>query len=286
MVVGFCLGEWRFMNGEIAQRVSVVCFGNADLSGQKSTFPIGHSTFQFCNQVHFVQVHPTGDRKKEIVIAEDYPHWIEYLKSRDVKILRLHHVSSGKNSKGLDDRRTAGFVSGGGRWLIEAVRDGISDIWETRWEVTDRDNKEKKIWKVTYGEIAQNWKMGATNFVSTNEAYDALKNAIVDIKNFAMTQNVGEYWVKTFNLALDCLKSSEPLDLVYHKDLIPKGLFEWKACQLLAAAQPAFVFGGMGSWNDMGFQGELRGEYERVSAVLFKDIIIAILSAVNSACLK
>jgi hypothetical protein len=38
---------------------------------------------------------------------------------------------------------------------------------------------------------------------------------------------------------------------------------------MLKAAMSAWVFGGMGSWNDMGFPGETQKEYEQVSDKLF-----------------
>jgi hypothetical protein len=42
-----------------------------------------------------------------------------------------------------------------------------------------------------------------------------------------------------------------------------------EAKQLLASAQAAWVFGGMGSWNDLGFDGSDQQEYTALSDELF-----------------
>ena len=42
------------------------------------------------------------------------------------------------------------------------------------------------------------------------------------------------------------------------------------AAQLLGAAQSAWVFGGMGSWNDLGFEGEDQALYDRLSEELYR----------------
>jgi hypothetical protein len=45
---------------------------------------------------------------------------------------------------------------------------------------------------------------------------------------------------------------------------------------MLDAAQSAWVFGGMGSWNDLGFAGAEQKEYERVSKHLYAALTDAI----------
>lgn len=44
----------------------------------------------------------------------------------------------------------------------------------------------------------------------------------------------------------------------------------------------AWVFGGMGSWDDMGFAGEAQKEYETVSKKLFQTLNEAIAVAASS----
>jgi hypothetical protein len=54
------------------------------------------------------------------------------------------------------------------------------------------------------------------------------------------------------------------------------------AKQLLGAAQHGWVFGAMGSWNDIGFQGQDGEEYLQVSDQLYDLLNRAICAAVNS----
>ncbi len=52
---------------------------------------------------------------------------------------------------------------------------------------------------------------------------------------------------------------------------------------MLAACQKAWVFGGMGSWNDMGFDGEDQKDYVRLSEALFQALNAAIVAAANAS---
>jgi hypothetical protein len=52
---------------------------------------------------------------------------------------------------------------------------------------------------------------------------------------------------------------------------------------LLEACQTAWVFGGMGSWNDLWFEGEDQGIYERVSERLFEAVNAGIEQAATSS---
>lgn len=55
-----------------------------------------------------------------------------------------------------------------------------------------------------------------------------------------------------------------------------------EAATLLDACQKAWVFGCMGSWNDMGFDGENQKTYDRVSERLFQAVNVAIEQAATS----
>lgn len=72
----------------------------------------------------------------------------------------------------------------------------------------------------------------------------------------------------------------------YHKDLYFPGSLSKTSEAMLDAAQSAWVFGGMGSWNDMTFDGEERREYEAASEELFTAVNNAICVAANESCRK
>ena len=52
---------------------------------------------------------------------------------------------------------------------------------------------------------------------------------------------------------------------------------------LLDACQSAWVFGGMGSWNDLAFDGEAQAEYERTSQTLVLTLTDVIQAAANAS---
>lgn len=72
----------------------------------------------------------------------------------------------------------------------------------------------------------------------------------------------------------------EPDGEGFHRDLYP-GRKIPAVSDLLNACQHGWVFGGMGSWNDIGFDGAEGQEYNRVSEQLFRVIPIAITAAVE-----
>jgi len=68
----------------------------------------------------------------------------------------------------------------------------------------------------------------------------------------------------------------------YHPDMFPPTAYGRPARRLLAMATRADVFGGMGSWNDLGFEpGEATREYEEISAELYATVAAAFVAAVN-----
>ncbi|MBW3624663.1 MAG: hypothetical protein KY468_14755 [Armatimonadetes bacterium] len=64
--------------------------------------------------------------------------------------------------------------------------------------------------------------------------------------------------------------------------MLPEEGYSLLARQLLATATQAYVFGGMGSWNDIGFEGSLQREYEKVSADLYEVIKVTTIMVPNS----
>jgi len=142
------------MQETIAQIVALVLFGNQYLSGSPVTdFWPNSSVFQFDATVRFVILSGQSVTRVETEIAPDPMAWFDWLKAEGIIGLRLHCVPKSKTPK--EDRMQAGFAGGGGRWLIEAVRDTeTSDFWEARWQVGDRQTSDRKIWIVTYGRIA------------------------------------------------------------------------------------------------------------------------------------
>ena len=132
------------MTGILAQTISLTSFGNEYLlNGKLNDFFPNHSAFEHCSTVQFIAKKKENffSSKKETIVAENPEIWFELLKKENCKKLRLYFQSSK-----VDDYKSAGFVGGGGDWLIEAVYKNHSDFWINKWE----PDREKNAWKVNY----------------------------------------------------------------------------------------------------------------------------------------
>lgn len=269
------------MNGPIAQIVALTCYGNAFLAGEppERFFP-ANSTCQFCERVTFVTLNKNIFGKvKEVEIASSPEAFFANLKSRGARGIRLSQAP--QNNPRIADRLSAGFVGGGGTWTMEVLfpRE-LSECWIARWEVSNQKAPDRRIWRVTYGRLSQ----GKSRPLAAREltpAIQELEESLKDIRTFSERQKLDAF-TKSFAEALDTIATKGAARHGYHQDLAPPGFLSDQAALLLDACQSAWVFGGMGSWSDLGFAGEDQKTYERVSDRLFQAVNSAISAAATS----
>jgi len=268
------------MDGITAQIVALTCHGNAYLSGQEtdSFFP-NNSTCGFCEQVNFVLLHKSLFGKiKQQEYAKTPDEWFVKLKTLHAKGIRLSIKP--ENNPHIPDRISSAAVGGGGVWTMEVIYPQYhSEFWISRWEGHDLNAPDKRIWRVTYGRIA----FGKT---LEDEPHDLAEinakftKALREIHSFADKHN--NSFKKYFADALETLDSQGAILHGHGKGLAPTGFLSSEALTILDACQTAWVFGGMGSWNDLSFEGDDQKEYERVSDQLFQILNEAIAAAANS----
>jgi hypothetical protein len=175
----------------------------------------------------------------------------------------------------------AGFAGGAGTWLIETNFGNNSHYWQKRWQVTNKDAKDNKIWEVNYARTVE--KFGVTNQqVDIEQTLIYLKGTIKEMINFCIKQDLSN-WLDTFEKAYNIFSELTPNKHYYHQDLIVIRNYSLSAQQLLFSAANAWVFGGMGWWNDMGFiDEEVQKKYLLHSQQLYEQIILAIIATTNS----
>jgi hypothetical protein len=265
------------MTGILAQTISITSFGNEYLKGwELSNFYPENSTFQFCKSVDFREIKKKNifTSKKEIIVANTPIEWFIYLKKNGCKRLQLYYQTE-KN----DDYKSAGFVGGGGNWFIKCVYEKYSDFWISNWN-HNNDLKEKP-WLVTYEKAAENQVIINQSF-DVIETANKLKDILERITEFAYKETT-ENWGKIFEKSIETLNDKNPETDFYHTDLIVSKNYQLKNRQLLMSASKAFVFGGMGSWNDMWFENEeVEEKYNSLSSELYAAIMKAIGSAINN----
>lgn len=271
------------MTGTLAQPISIASYGNHFLRNGLETdnFERTNSTFQFCNKVDFRDFKKPFllGKPKEIVVATNPSEWFRLLKNQQCQRLRLYYQKPSDSS--LPSYKLAGFVGGGGTWFIEAVYEKFSNYWTSRWDVTRKDAPDSKIWTVNYGLTIKEQKTSDKQ-ADLGILRDNLDRTLQEIAVFAFKQNLKSFG-KIFDDSRKTLTSVAPQEDYYHKDLVKLEHYSVRAKQILFAAASAWVFGGMGSWNDLGFDNKDDNEqYERLSTQLFDCINDSLVGSINS----
>ena len=269
------------MNGELAQLIAITSYGNAFLSTGiiEDNFYPGNSTFQFCHTVTFYDHKEKwiGKGTRSDLVASNPIEWFRMLKQEGCQHMRLFHTRNTSIPFG-PEHKLAGFVGGGGVWLIELIYDGHSMFVNKHWDVAKPDDPNKHIWGVEYHRLAEAMPTEDQHY-TIDKMRAGLGSTLQAIALFARNNNM-ENWAAWFDKAYSMLHQLEPEEQFYHQDLLPTEHYSLEARQLLFAAAQSWVFGGMGSWNDQSPDDQ--ETYDRLSGELYDAINRSIVAAVNS----
>lgn len=271
------------MTGIVQQMITLVGYGNHYLNNGKlpSDFFPKNPAFRFCNTVSFIDLkeNASSASSQNKPIAEDPVAWMNYLKNKGCQKLRLYFQYSGNQD--FPDYKSAGMVGGGGYWYIEANYGTVCDVWASRWEVTRQNDTDQNIWSVSYGLLEDN--QPPTDLpCNLNVIKEVTAERLSAIAAFASREKLDNY-KEIFEKALSVLESSTPAENDNQKQMIPQENYSLLARQLLFSADTAWVFGGMGSWNDLYFKDKsIQQSYEELSYKLYDNICVNILSSINS----
>jgi hypothetical protein len=271
------------VTGQLVQAVALTAWGNAALRGHPAYVPgrflARNSSCRFCAAVRFILRVSDDPERRVLRHAPDPDAWFEHLLAEGVTRLRLHYVSSAPpDAPPADsDRMMAAFIGGGGRWLIEGVQPDRSDWWEAEWELVEPRPADDRIWRVTWGMPADvpaaadpspDPEAVRARFATTLEAIAAFARA-----------HAADNFARAFEEGRGYLTADDPptMDI----DVFPPDTASPTARRLLAAAGAAWVFGGMGSWNDLDFDGADGERYDRLSGDLYALINAAVVAAIN-----
>jgi len=251
--------------------------GNAALSGRDvSAFYPNDPIFRFSASLDFMSPRETGPLKQ---VAHGPADWFEKLKKRKCRGLRLHNAPMQQNQKlgHIDDRLLVGMVGGGPRWLIEAVYGDHSELWEGFDRIGDKNAADKKIWLSAYILIGE---AASAESIDTNikAASIDLRDALLNIEPVARAITGTGF----FDIFVAARQTLEGKDLPYPLEFLSFTQMKPEAARLLKAAGRAWVFGAMGSWNDVGVDAALKRRYESASKTLFEAVSRAVIVAANS----
>ncbi|MEQ1498925.1 MAG: hypothetical protein ABL914_09720 [Novosphingobium sp.] len=269
------------MNGQIFQILVIALNGNALCEGHSiERFGPDSSAFMFEHETTFHELDRTQPEEQWTKIFTSPKSWLDSGR-QECCGYRVHFVS--RDVEGIPDRSSSAFAGGGSRWLLEQVHDGSSSLWESSLELTHPDAPNRRIWSTRYHCIEPTW-TGNWPAHEIQMIRAEFRLALEQIRAFAASIDSG--FSSNFESAIDQLDAKKPAQFVWNQNALPDGLgISLEARQLLAAAQKAWVFGGMGSWNDLYLPDQdIQANYDRVSSSLFTALQNALVCAVNSTC--
>lgn len=254
------------MNGSLAQCIALTAYGRAVLAGRMEPIELlgTNTTLQYVRELKFLD-------QAVRTVCKDTLGWFTALRQRGATGLRLIE----RPLKADLPARVSVAFAGFDPWGIQVDLRTEHEMLVPAWEVAREHAKDNRIWRVTY------WRVGLIPSSTPDDVSRAsaeLRGALEEIRDFARAE--ATEWVPWFEKALDCLESDR--DIPYHPDLLPRVGYARDARRLLAAASQAWVFGGMGSWNDMGFDEPQQSRYEACSTRLYRAVIEACCAAANS----
>lgn len=219
-------------------------------------------------------------KRKRILVAESLLEWYEYVKANGCEKLLLYHDTA-ESVTHAKDHKLAGFKGGGGIWMIEACDKKRSNYWMRVYEKPDPEILSEELPKIQLMMAArkrQSIKLQADEVTVRQELKDTLTK-IADFANKTGLQN----WAEIFNHAKSMLDSAEPEKGYPWSNLIDANTYSLQERQLFYAAAQSWVFGGMGSWNDLSFENEDDATlYDVLSEQLYDTIICAFVAVVNA----
>lgn len=265
------------MNGELAQCVVLVAYGNACLhSAQRKAIEEGlarRNLFPFVRTIRFGDV--SSRQPEEAALM-----WFRTLRRRGAERLwLLDDEEEEETTDGLSRRVLEGFSNANPRG-IQVDYPSHKELWLPHWRF------ERGRWVVRYERTV--WQAPkAQTALSVQQALDGLKKRLCAARRFA--REVKEhFWEKAFKSALEALQDPHLLQVASDGEyelLLPDWGYSECAHRLLQGAGHADVFGGMGSWNDIGFSDQKRqATYERVSEHLYQAVCEAVVVAANAFC--
>ena len=262
------------MNGELAQAICLAGYGSAWLAGPPDAEPpsleSASDNFRFVAHLRFEM--ELGSEQDSVAA------WLRDLRGRGIDRLFLVAGEPGRAAIGeapVDERYLVAFA-GAGSWFVLATG-AENEGWRASWEVGDLHAPDQRIWNVTYrGKVLS--ADAEPPRPPLSEAGHTLREALRAAADLAASRPEIAEWVGIFEGALNTAAPPDRLDL------LPRDAYGSEAQQLAAMAAAAWVFGGMGSWNDFSFPDdkEFQARYDAVSEDLYRAVLDGLVAATNS----
>ncbi|WP_046502231.1 hypothetical protein [Kiloniella litopenaei] len=298
------------MQGEIDQLLVLSSAVNAMALEVVSTSPLPKKLpaaqakrLRYADDLTFVDLYEKSDNSlKEQIRFTKLSDWLDDLRHRKVSAAWL--VRQPREQTDTDTTNTDGyhppehmqmaFAGGTKSWSLITSGPGFTEEWKTDWQLNgkgkhdpnkhapDKHNRgqekqEPPVWQVRYGCIRKTDRETPRPAVNLAQETVRLEKILQEIAILAGRLGY-DNWPAVFAKALDALVGKPGTSL--HPNLRPPyyAAYPKEAHRLLAAAYNGWVFGGMGSWNDVVFSTlEDQATYDRLTPELYQAICHAIV---------
>lgn len=261
------------MNGELAQCCALAAHGSAWLAGPDAGPPPeladGNSTFRSVRAATFAGAPGVGAWLGELAADGVDRIWLA--------VRPAEPVDDGR----LEPHRRAAFGAGLPAGLLTTGATG-SQLWRATWSVGDQGARDRRSWDVAYHPVAVGPDLPRIAS-SVDHAAAVLDGVLERAIGFSRAHGL-DPWPEHFAAARK-LRYSKDFTAPYHQDLFPANGYDVSCRRLGAMVQAAWVFGGMGSWNDLSLafdDADVEAEYEELSRTLFSAVMRAAVAAVNA----
>ena len=261
------------MNGELAALICLATHGTEWLRGPGSVpapdLAQTNSVFKHVSRIDFPPSRRPWPRKS--VDVPDTSTWLTELRRRGVRRLWLR--ANGNAGSGELAPHLAASFSNGASWLLIADAGKSAVAWSAQWGHGKETARSKATWRIVFQEVGVFH--GRAQRSPVAEAAAELDQHLRLARDFASRHSLS-HWEKWFASALEA-----STEMPYNPDLVPDG-YPPEATRLMSRAARSWVWGGMGSWNDLSFTDEAQEEYQRISADLYAADCRAFVAAANA----
>ncbi|WP_379152959.1 hypothetical protein [Paenibacillus sp. sgz5001063] len=258
------------MNGELHQLLLITALGNGYLiSGADAS----NAEMEHMESIEVQFIAESGGK------GRTWPEWLAELRNNGCRRLMLNGMSS-EVSGSSSTYSAAGVPTG-----VTSLGTSGESLWKADWRMDKYGSQTK--WKVIYTEQKLlDGQKGNREFLPLSDLSGKLEAVLRQIGDLA--SEIGEsFWTEHFfEPAGQVLNGTGPA--VQLSFTLPD-IYNDQARTLLNAVYKAWVFGGMGSWNDgppySAYQHDREQEYSELSARLYEILVHCARGAVNSVVL-
>jgi hypothetical protein len=274
--LGATMGD---VNGELANLITLVAWGNAWLQGREPEpidFERLNTTYRFAREVEFVV---PGVPPEPPGVVTTVAEWLACLRALGTRRLGLEAASYA----GALPQRLAAAFAGHDFGHIAGVGT-VTSAWKPTREVVAPQASDEKIWQLRLTGTPGQGEPPVPSELELARAHDELDASLAAMGNFCEREGV-PLWGERFAAAIALGAEDDPV-IPFHPDLVPPST-EPAVRRLLATASAGWVFGGMGSWNDVSFPEPEQGDVaEWLTAQLYDKTVAAIVAAANRTGLR